>query len=119
MAPFRSDEMNALYATEKETDEFRTGCALCTCEPERTYEHWKIVRNKFPYDLIADEHVMLVPNRHVLEQELTPEEIAEFQAIKHSDEIQHTYDNFIESTHRSRSIPPHFHLHLMILKRFE
>lgn len=115
MGPFRSAEMYERYKAERGTVLFKTACALCSREPVRTYTHWKLIENKFPYDLMAGTHHMLVPLRHAPEIELTKEEQTEFLDIKYSDDIQHTYDNFIESTHRTRSIH-HFHLHLVVLK---
>lgn len=117
MAYFRSKPVNELYKEHQETEEFKTTCVLCTAVPLQTFTYWKIMQARFPYDLIAGTHHMLLPLRHVSELELTVEEVAEFMEIKHSDPIQHFYDNFIESTHKTRSIPPHFHLHMVILKK--
>ncbi len=116
MPVFRSTELSQRYREVMQTNEFKTACALCNRESLKTFVHWKIVSNLFPYDLIAAEHNMLLPLRHATESELTDEEREEFMQIKYSDELQGKYDNFIESTHRTRTIPPHFHLHLLVLK---
>lgn len=118
MPYFRSDEVDALYKADQETEEFKTTCVLCTAPSLRTFVHWRLVQNKFPYDLLSSQHHMLLPLRHVDELQLSEEERAEYLQIKYSDEIQHTYDDILESTHRSRSIPPHFHVHLLVLKEF-
>ncbi len=71
--------------------------------------------NDFPYDLIAQTHHMLVSNRHVTEPELSGEELDEFKKIKES-VIHKEYDYLIEATHNKKSIPGHFHIHLIIAK---
>jgi hypothetical protein len=116
MGVYRSDELEEQYGVHKQTVEFQSACGLCTSPAIQTFRFWKIMPAKFPYDLISVTHNMLLPLRHVAEQDLTDEERAEFMEIKHSDALQHTYDSFLESTHRTRSIPPHFHLHLLVLK---
>jgi len=116
MAYLRSKELNDLYKSDRETETFKSGCPLCTSPTLEQFTYWKIIQNKYPYDLISSAHKMLVPLRHVPAQELTAEENAEFMEIKHSEAIQNEYDIFIESTDRARSIPAHFHLHLIIFK---
>jgi len=58
---------------------------------------------------------MLIPNRHVSEGNLTKEESQELQDIKGS-YINTEYDWIIEPTHKNKSIPGHFHLHLIVGK---
>jgi diadenosine tetraphosphate (Ap4A) HIT family hydrolase len=88
------------------------GCVLCSASSLQEFTHWRIVTNKFPYDLIAREHHMLIPKRHVTEHDLTNEEKTEFETIK-----QHhlgKYDYFIETNQHMKSIPAHFHLHIIV-----
>ena len=47
-----------------------------------SFGYWKIVTNAFPYDLIAGRHDMILPLRHVTENELTEEELVELKEIK-------------------------------------
>ncbi len=68
----------------------------------------------FPYDRIASSHDMLVPNRHVKEAELTPEELREFVELKNA-VLNGRYDYFLESTDRTKSVPGHFHVHLIVV----
>jgi hypothetical protein len=58
---------------------------------------------------------MIVPLRHVGEDELSEEEKAELLAIKKSYINEH-YDYSLEAT--GKSIPNHFHLHLIVTKEF-
>jgi hypothetical protein len=96
----------------------RTGadpCVLCAGVPLREFVHWKIMRNDFPYDLVANRHDMLVPKRHVIEAEVSPEEWAEYWSIKRT-VFEDEYDYLLEGASRTRSIPLHFHIHLITLK---
>jgi hypothetical protein len=108
---FRSPEMRQQYA-----DRIRSGildrcCVLCEKRDDEQYAHWKIVPNDFPYDLIAQVHHMIVPRRHVTEEFLSPEEREELVSIKKT--LLHTYDYIIEASAGGKSIPEHFHLHLI------
>ena len=71
--------------------------------------------NSFPYDLIASTHHMIVPLRHVVEAELSAEELREFAVIKR-EVVDVGYDNIIEATTKNKSLPAHFHLHLIVGK---
>lgn len=58
---------------------------------------------------------MIVSLRHVTEESLTPEEQAELKQIK-SAFIADTYAYVLEATKNFKSVPAHFHLHLITLK---
>ncbi|KND50820.1 MAG: hypothetical protein AB202_00240 [Parcubacteria bacterium C7867-007] len=102
-------DYNAEHPEEKNGE-----CALCTKEAVETFSHWKITENKFPYDLVATTHHMIMPLRHATETELTMDEWKEYQEIKHS-KLQE-YDYLLEGTSKTKSIPAHFHIHLIIGK---
>lgn len=91
------------------------GCKLCEKESLKEFKHWRIMVNDFPYDLIAKAHNMIVPKRHVDEKGLLEEERRELEDIKNS-YIHDEYAFMIEATHRKKSIPDHFHLHLIVSK---
>lgn len=90
-------------------------CPLCTKPPLHAFIFWKIIPNDFPYDLIAETHHMIIPLRHVVEEKLTEDERSEFLSIKQSHLQDYTY--IIEATRNVKSIPEHFHLHLIIGKK--
>ncbi len=90
-------------------------CPLCEKFALRTFKLWKIVENSFPYDLIAREHHMLVSLRHITESGLTADELRELLEIKNH-AIEEDYDWIIEPVHKNKSIPDHFHLHLLVGK---
>jgi hypothetical protein len=100
------------YKDYRKTDEFKNHCALCVKPMIRSYRYWKMMPNDYPYDKIASVHHMIVPIRHVRESELTKEELGEYRLLKET-ELQE-YDYILESTIKNKSIPAHFHLHLII-----
>jgi len=90
-------------------------CALCGAPSLKTFTYWRIVANAFPYDKIATKHDMILPIRHTTEEGLTREEDEEFKHIKAS-YLQPEYEFIIEATNKMKSIPAHFHLHVIIAK---
>jgi len=58
---------------------------------------------------------MVVPIRHITETGLSKEELEEFASLK-KDVIDPGYDYIIEATTKNKSIPAHFHLHLIVGK---
>lgn len=91
-------------------------CPLCSKEPIELYVHWKLIRNDFPYNKIAEKHLMLVPLRHVVEADFTSEEIAELRTIKHDILTSPDFDMVIEVDELYKTIPSHFHLHVIKLR---
>ena len=94
------------------------GCSLCKKNKKeliKEFKHWKIVNNIFPWDRIAKTSHMVIPKRHVKGINLTMTEIKELESIK-SGYINEKYQIIVESTHKNKSIPEHFHLHLIVTK---
>ena len=106
--------MIAKYEEHKASGAMDHECVLCTAEPLETFTYWKIIQNDFPYDRIAETHHMIVPRRHCIELDLTNEEKIEFSRIKK--DVLDRYNYIIEPTNTLKSIPNHFHLHLIIRK---
>lgn len=105
--------MQEEYQKYRESGQMDPHCALCgEREVVKTFTHWKIIVNDFPYDQIAQTHHMIIPIAHVTEEDIPPEAWQEFKDIKR-DYIQ-LYDIIIESTSRMKSIPQHYHLHLIL-----
>jgi len=90
-------------------------CALCGGEAIKEFEHWKIMVNAYPYDRIAKLHHMILPKRHASEGEITQEEWYEYGKIK-KEYLHNEYQFLIEATNKTKSIPTHFHVHLVVLK---
>lgn len=85
------------------------------CEQElliQKYKYWILLDNKFPYSAIARTHLMLASKRHIVEQgELTLDEISELYDLL--DKLE--YDMVIMNKKRNRSVPSHFHFHIIRL----
>ena len=90
-------------------------CVLCKSASIKNFKHWRIIDNKFPYDRIAKVNHMIIPKRHIAERELNKMEKKEFESIK-SGFIDKKYEFLIEGTNKNKSIPNHFHIHLIITK---
>ena len=111
----RSKETALRYEAYQKAGGLLGSCVLCAKEPRHEFTYWKIIENAFPYDAVASRHDMIIPKRHAIEVELTNEEKEEFERIKHESPIQ-DYQFIMEANHWAKSIPPHFHLHLVIIK---
>lgn len=115
MPSLRTPEGKHAYQEYLKDSALCDSCALCEKSALRTFKLWKIVNNSFPYDLIAKEHHMLMPLRHTTEADLTVDEIMELSGIKNH-AIEQDYDWIIEPMPKNKSIPDHFHLHLLVGK---
>jgi len=115
MTSLRTPEGKKKYQEYLKTEDLSNSCPLCDKEPVKSFGFWKIIENNFPYDQIAKTHHMLLPVRHASEKELRTGEWEELNMIKESF-LNAEYDWIIESTHENKSIPWHFHLHLIIGK---
>jgi diadenosine tetraphosphate (Ap4A) HIT family hydrolase len=93
-------------------------CAEMPQDKKKMFTHWKIFKNIFPYDRIAEEHDLLVPKRHFRsEAEMTPEEREELVHIKtHLLPKKKTYDVIWENFSHLRSVA-HYHIHLLCIKK--
>lgn len=92
-------------------------CKICKAKSLHEFEYWRIIKNDYPYDKIADKHTMLVPKRHAKEIELVESEKKELFQLK-SHDIINEYDYIIENTKKNISIIEHYHVHLVQTKDF-
>lgn len=86
----------------------------------KEFNHWAIIENEFPYDAIASTSHMIVTKRFVAFdwRLLTPEEEKEINSLKETYLSEH-YEVVWENLPKGQTIPTHFHLHLLVLKREE
>lgn len=113
---FRTPETSKRYKDFIANGGLEGRCVLCDKETTGvTFTYWRIVTNDYPYDLITERHDMLMPIRHADESELTEEEKAELFDIKTNHLSD--YDFVIEPTRKLKSIPEHFHLHVITGKQ--
>ena len=115
MPRLRTQECEERYKKLIVTGYLDSGCRLCEAPSLKDFERWKIIRNDFPYDLIAQVHDMIVPKRHVKESNLSEEEKKEYGEIK-ATYVENEYEFIMEPTLKLKSIPEHFHLHLVVVK---
>ncbi len=93
-------------------------CAMCFERDKsvvKAFKHWIVIRNRFPYDLIADVNDILVSRRHTTFERLNSHELAEYGEIKTS-YIEKNYHIILESLANGRSFPNHFHVNLIVYK---
>ena len=77
------------------------------------FAFWRIIDNRFPYDMIFKTHRLLVPIREVAEyQDLSQDEVTELHRILQWMRENSTYDLIFENFPKRRSIHGHYHLHL-------
>jgi len=91
------------------------GCRLCQIKPIKKFKYWQIINNEYPWDLIAKTNHIILPKRHVVYAKLNKAEKKEFDFIK-AGYIEKNYGHIMETTDKRKSIPGHFHLHLLVLK---
>ncbi len=82
----------------------------------KRFEFWYVLPNKYPYDAVAHRHDLLLPYRHVAEYEqLKQVERDELRTLKAA-VLNSDYDYILEAMPKNKSIPGHFHLHLIQAK---
>lgn len=95
-----------------------SGCFFCSIDKQTIiaeFTHFRIIKNNFPYDEVAEVHDMIYPKRHILGNELSNEEKDELQTIKGTYCKEQGYQYLFEGITRL-SIPSHVHFHLLTLK---
>lgn len=115
MPTLRTAKTEKIYAEHKKNGGLSNGCPLCLESAIKEFKYWRIIDNKFPYDKIAEVHHMITPKRHVAEGSLDEEEKEELYKIK-TTYVAKNYDFIIEASPRLKTIPAHFHLHLIVQK---
>ena len=110
---WRTEETQLLYQTERQAD-VKSGnvCPLCNTKSIIEFDHWRIIPNRYSYDAIAKQHDMLIPLRHTSGDDLTEDELTELNSLKHT-VINDKYKYVMESLPKQKSIPGHWHLHLI------
>ncbi len=113
---WRTQAMHERYQNERQADvQAADHCPLCKAKTIQEFTHWRIIDNKYPYDAVAAVHEMIVPMRHCTEKELTSEELAEYSELKQT-VLNQKYSHIFEALPKSKSIPGHHHLHLIVPK---
>lgn len=79
---WRTKEMHEKYLNEREEDVRKNPCPLCEAKILKTYKHWNLVENKYPYDGVVEKHDMIQPKRHTTGNDLTDNELDELEKLK-------------------------------------
>ncbi len=106
----RSSAMEQHYATSK-----MLGSLVPLHEEPalQSFRHWRIIDNRFPYDMLFGTCHMLLPIRVVPQhRSLTPEEVDELHEILDG-YVEANYNAYFVSTMSKRSIGSHYHIHLL------
>ena len=118
MGKLRSEKMDARYDKHRAGKSWTEGCDLCNkskSESKKEFRYWRIIKAKFPWDRIAKTQDLIIPKRHVTEEKLNQKEQRELLSIKPG-YINQKYELIVEATNKMKSIPKHFHLHLVVIK---
>jgi hypothetical protein len=116
MGSLRTPEMEQKYIDYRKDGHMNHLCNICEKAPIiKEFKLWKIVGNLFPWDRVAKIQHMVVPKRHVVYEELSGEEKREFDEIKVG-YIEKEYEIIAEATNKIKTIPSHFHMHLIVMK---
>jgi hypothetical protein len=114
----RTKRMEKKYLKFKTDGHLSNGCNLCDkkkAETIKEFKYWRIVNNIFPWDRIARINHLIISKRHIVYEKLNKQEKIELDKLK-SKYINKKYEIIAETTNRKKSIPEHFHLHLIIPK---
>jgi len=110
---WRSEEMHERYQSERQTAlEDPTACPLCTAQTLQSFTYWRLIDNKYPYDAVAITHHMLLPIRHSDGSDLTSAERDELELLKKT-QLNKQFSFILEALPGTKSIPGHYHLHLI------
>lgn len=115
MSVLRTDDVIQKYIQHKQDI-----CFFCFSDTVRTFKYWKLKKNMFPYDKIAEEHMMLSTYEHISEREqLMPAAKAELEEILKMYNDEEYFDAYLENFKICRTILDHFHIHLIKFKNTE
>lgn len=115
MASLRTKDIEESYQKYIAEGGLEKGCILCGKKSLKDFNYWFISENDFPYGRIASVHHMIIPKRHAVENKLSEKEKGEFKKIKEG-YIKQNYEFIMEATDKVKTIPSHFHLHLLVVK---
>lgn len=81
----------------------------------KEFKHWTLIKNNFPYDIIASKHDLLVSKRIFSDfDEMNDSERGELSAVKK--ELSGSYDFLLENLPSKMTVKKHFHIHFLKMK---
>jgi len=86
----------------------------------KKFKHWLIVKNEFPYDAVSEVNHMLFTIRKIpfSWDYVNKDEMDELNELKKT-YLNKEYDVIYENLPKGQTVPGHFHIHLLKLKREE
>lgn len=78
------------------------------------WNHWYLMPNAYPYDVVYKDHHLLFSKRHVSYEELTVKEIKEYEYIM--SKLRPGYHQLVENLGDRISQKGHYHVHLCRFK---
>ena len=115
--------LNRTPETRARYDAHINGTHIIPDDPDELiadFVHWKIIKNKFPYDAIFSTHHMIVSKRIFSSlEEATEAEYTEYLTIKKKLDADGFYDLLLENFHKNQSKPKHCHIHILVWKVVE
>lgn len=112
---WRTQKMHDIYNNERQADLVSDLCPLCQAPSVLEFQHWRIIANKYPYDSVAQTHHLLLIKDHVAEGEISIEAWEELKTMKNG-KLNELYAFIFEALPKNKSVPGHFHLHLLVPK---
>lgn len=110
----RLPESEAKYQVERAA-RIAGGCPMCNAPTIEEWKYWKIIRNDYPYDLVAEKHDLLVLKEHT--STISKNAWIEFNERKYAlQDDPYAYHSIIENLPVRQSFPAHFHYHLIRYK---
>jgi len=109
----RSKKLEKIYQDYLKND-YDYKCIFCSRDMIiEEFNHWILLKNKFPYNKVFKNHCLLSPKAHIKEfKDLYKDEITELNELL--EELD--YDMCILNKKKKRSVPEHFHYHLVKIK---
>ena len=108
----RTERMEKIYQVDKQIGQTMP----LKDEPTiQEYNHWRIIENRYPGDLILSKHDMLLPKREAKLEDLTATELMELPQILK--ELEEEYHLVMWNFPPRQTKPGHFHVHLARYKK--
>jgi diadenosine tetraphosphate (Ap4A) HIT family hydrolase len=108
----RSEECIKLYK-----ENYKEGVSLLSLPCIKQWNYWRLIKNDYPYDKIAESHYLLIPLSGFAEdEEMNNDERKELFSIKNELSETKTFDAIFENLKHDRSIQTFYHLHCIKFK---
>lgn len=115
MMTWRTPDSEETYRIARQG--FSGECRICRIPVKREEGSFYIVANEFPYDAVSAVNDMLILKNHAPRLNIT--QIEELEEFKRKLGEERFYDLLLENLPCRKTIPDHFHLHLIRIRPAE